>query len=130
MMELGGSFRLQGRRSLSKLGRSNSSLLLSESVSAECSRIAGYERLSESMRLSTDPGGGTFGLGRDGSRGRTGGRVATFLTRVFGFGGRAAGRDERQRRREAEERGAAATAVRKRSSWLPDPDRRWPVQGW
>ncbi|KAI6697113.1 hypothetical protein NL676_017232 [Syzygium grande] len=128
-MELGGSFRLQGGRPFSKLGRPNSSLLLSESITAECARAAGYERLSESTRLSTDPAG--FGLrqggGGGGGGGRARGRVASFLTRVFSFvRAPAAGHDGR---REAEECGAAK-AIKKRSSWLPDPDRRWPVQGW
>ncbi|KAJ6740093.1 hypothetical protein OIU79_000271 [Salix purpurea] len=48
------SFRQERGPSINS-GRSSSSLLISESISAECARIAGYDRLSASMRMRNEP---------------------------------------------------------------------------
>lgn len=108
-MEIGRSFRLQ-RDSSMRLGRSNSSLLLSESITAECARITSYERLSESMRLSNEC---------NSQLRRKNNRTWRFLSKVFSY-------------RKVSEDDAPKEKTKKQasSSWLPDPNRRWPVQGW
>ncbi|KAI4314849.1 hypothetical protein L6164_027716 [Bauhinia variegata] len=103
-MELSRSFRMS---------RSHDSILLSESVTSECAKINGYERLSQSMRLS-----GEIDLSDGRKRNKRG---FGLLSRVFAFS-----------RITAHERSevAAEKSEKKRSSWLPDPNRRWPIQGW
>jgi len=112
------SFRVE-RGSSIKFGRSNSSLLISESISSECTRVARYENLSASMRMSND---------QDiGYRSRKS-RAYTFISKVFSFRKISSDCETRQQadmvtQEEKKEK-------KKRSSWLPDPERRWPVQGW
>ncbi|KAA8531878.1 hypothetical protein F0562_006406 [Nyssa sinensis] len=110
MEKISRSFRLERGSSL-KLGRSNSSLLASELVSSEIARITGYERLTESMRLTDE-------LSTDRRRKN---RAWKFLVKVFSF--RKIGDDD-VIGQPAEEK------KKSRSSWFPDPHRRWPVQGW
>ncbi|GAV68769.1 hypothetical protein CFOL_v3_12272 [Cephalotus follicularis] len=110
------SFRLQRGSSL-RLQRSSSSLLRSESVSAECRRITGYERLSESMRLSDELD--------DVSHRRKKIRAFGFLSKVFSFRKFDGDFEKKQGQGVVEEK-----KKKRRSSWLPDPARRWPVQGW
>ncbi|KAF7828849.1 hypothetical protein G2W53_020013 [Senna tora] len=106
-MELGGSFRSC---------RSHSSVLLSESVTSDCAKIAGYERLSKSMRLD-----GECDFEFSDRRKRNTKVGLGLLSKVFTFG-------------KLHERPHVAVEKKKkkknRSSWLPDPDRRWPIQGW
>ncbi|KAI4331425.1 hypothetical protein MLD38_029615 [Melastoma candidum] len=115
-MEPSGSFRL---RSFSRrVGRSNSCLLESELArSDDFGAIVGYQRLSESMRLT---GERDYVSGIRPGKKRAGVVVGLF-GRVFSF------------RRQRPEEGRKAEEMKKkkkRSSWLPDPDRRWPIQGW
>ncbi|GFY86379.1 hypothetical protein Acr_05g0000180 [Actinidia rufa] len=100
------SVRLGHRASSIRLRRSCSSVLVSELVSSEIGKITGYERLS----------------GFDERQRKT--RSWAFLSKAFNFWKVGGGGGGVIRRREAE--GKKKT----RSSWLPDPDRRWPVQGW
>lgn len=134
-MELSGSFRLPGGPDgggggggggplhHSALRRSNSSLLLSESITAECARVVAYERLSESMRLSS--GRDTSCLGCLEGSDKKGSRALALLGKIFSLRKAEGGPD---RRSDAAVPGEKK--VKKRSSWLPDPERRWPVQGW
>ncbi|KAG6767942.1 hypothetical protein NC652_018633 [Populus alba x Populus x berolinensis] len=112
------SFRVERGPSI-KFGRSNSSLLVSESISSECTRVARYENLSASMRMSND---------QDiGYRSRKS-RAYTFISKVFSFRKISSDCETRQQAdmvTQEEKKGQ-----KKRSSWLPDPERRWPVQGW
>lgn len=112
------SFRVERGASI-KFGRSNSSLLISESISSECTRVARYENLSASMRMSND---------QDiGYRSRKS-RAYTFISKVFSFRKISSDCETRQQAdmvTQEEKKGK-----KKRSSWLPDPERRWPVQGW
>jgi len=112
------SFRVE-RGSSIKFGRSNSSLLISESISSECTRVARYENLSASMRMSND---------QDiGYRSRKS-RAYTFISKVFSF--RKISSDCETRQQADMVTQEEKKKKKKRSSWLPDPERRWPVQGW
>ncbi|GKV21498.1 hypothetical protein SLEP1_g31475 [Rubroshorea leprosula] len=106
--EAGEGLRVQSGSSF-RIGswRCNSSRLVSESVSAECARIAKYERLSESEILTYD---------RTIDHAQTKSKRLGFLGKIF---------SSRKASVEVEEK-----RKKKRSSWLPDPKRRWPVQGW
>lgn len=102
-MEFGRSFRLS---------RSERILLSSESITSECAKISGYERLSQSMRLSEE------------YEHKKNKRGIGFITKVLSF-----------RRISTPHEGnvaveMAAKKEKKRSSWLPDPNNRWPIQGW
>ena len=108
-MELGGSF---------GLCRSHGSVLLSESVTSECARITGYERLSKSMRLS-----GEIDFSDERPKRKRGFGI---LSKVFAFRRMAEGPE----RPEVEESQTVEKKQKKRCSWLPDPERRWPIQGW
>ena len=101
-----------------RLSRSHHILLSSESVISECAKIAGYERLSQSLRLS---GEYDFSDKQKNHKRSTVG----LLGKVFSF--------RRVSTPHGEPNKVAETVVKKekkRSSWLPDPDRRWPIQGW
>ncbi|KAJ6732919.1 hypothetical protein OIU74_004801 [Salix koriyanagi] len=100
-------------------GRSSSSLLISESILPECARIAGYDRLSASMRMRNEPD--------IGYRSRKS-RVCTFISKVFGFRKICSDCETEQPGDTLAREGRSGK--KKRSSWLPDPERRWPVQGW
>ncbi|KAH7860793.1 hypothetical protein Vadar_018030 [Vaccinium darrowii] len=114
------SFRMERGSASMRLGRSNRSFLVSDQVSSEISDFTSYQRLSESMRITS------------GERSRTRSRsLASLVSKAFSFrktGGVVPAENVREPRRVA----AAAEEGRKRrrSSWLPDPQRRWPVQGW
>ncbi|KAL7231478.1 hypothetical protein ACSBR2_009684 [Camellia fascicularis] len=113
------SLRLERGSSL-RLGRSNSSVLVSELVSSDISRITSYERLSKSMRLSSAESGGFHRRRKS--------RAWAFLSKVFSFrriDGEGAAENEPK-----PPQAAAEKQNKRRSSWLPDPHRRWPVQGW
>lgn len=114
-----------------RLGRSNSSLLASESISTECARIAGYERLSESMRLSSE-----FNL-HERRRSRKNRRAWGVLSKVFSFHKAINDHDKNNKQggvveeqEEEEKKNMKKKKKKQRSLWLPDPNRRWPVQGW
>ncbi|KAF9609830.1 hypothetical protein IFM89_018772 [Coptis chinensis] len=116
------SFRLQ-RGSSIKLGRSNSSALLSESISPESARFTKYERLSQSMRLPDE-------WNQDQLRRQKKKKAFYLLNRIFSRNGRQSGRT-------AENKGQGLRSQKEEnkrkswlSSWLPDPNHRWPVQGW
>jgi len=103
---------MEFRRSF-RLSRSERILLSSESITSECAKISTYERLSQSMRLSEE-----YEHKKNNKRG------IGFITKVLSF-----------RRISTPHQGnvAAELAVKKekkRSSWLPDPNKRWPIQGW
>ncbi|KAG6766819.1 hypothetical protein POTOM_027993 [Populus tomentosa] len=110
------SFRVERGPSI-KFGRSNSSLLISESISSECTRIARYENLSASMRMSNDQ---DIGYGSRKSR------AYTFISKVFSF--RKISSDCETRQQADMVTQEKKKGKKKRSSWLPDPERRWPVQ--
>ncbi|KAG6469147.1 hypothetical protein ZIOFF_073845 [Zingiber officinale] len=118
-----GDFRLR-----SVLGLSHSSHgLLESSVSADCDRLTNYERLPHSVsRLDESPRRQPlFGLCCF---------LAHSLARKFpAAAGKKAGRIVRRTAPEDSDRGGKRKEKEKRkrrwSSWLPDPDRRWPVQG-
>ncbi|CAL9128636.1 unnamed protein product [Musa textilis] len=119
MEELNGSFRLYRRDPL--LGRLHTRrVLLESSVSSECAQMAKYERLSQSLGPPGEPPWQQRRVG-----------VWRLLTDSFARKVR-----EPPRRATAENTKKAAIVVwsaegkRRWSSWLPDPDRRWPVQGW
>ncbi|KAI8552004.1 hypothetical protein RHMOL_Rhmol06G0231400 [Rhododendron molle] len=117
------SFRLERGSPSMRLGRSNRSFLVSDLVSSEISNFTSYERLSESMRITS------------GERSRTRSRAwASLVSKAFSFRKTGGGVSGRRVAEDAEEtpRVAASAEGRKRtrSSWLPDPQRRWPVQGW
>ncbi|KAG5069789.1 hypothetical protein AAZX31_01G162900 [Glycine max] len=102
-----------------RLSRSHHILLSSESVSSECAKIAGYERLSQSLRLS-----GEYDFIDKQKKHKRG---VGLLGKVFSF------RRVSSPHGVGEPNKVAETVVKKdkkRSSWLPDPDRRWPIQGW
>ena len=97
-----------------RLSRSKRILLSSESVNLECARIGGYERLSQSIRLT-----GEHDFSDQHKKHKKGmGILSKFLSFT---------------RTSSPHKAAEATAAKKekkRSSWLPDPDNRWPIQGW
>ncbi|CAK7339561.1 unnamed protein product [Dovyalis caffra] len=112
------SFRLE-RGSSIKLGRSNSSLLVSESISSECAKIAGYERLSASMRMSSE---------QDIRYRSRKSRAFMFISKVFSFRKISGDCETKQQANMVTQE--EKKRKKNRSSWLPDPGRRWPVQGW
>ncbi|OIW11004.1 hypothetical protein TanjilG_22811 [Lupinus angustifolius] len=105
-MELSRNFKLS----------SSHHIMLSSELSSESSRIGGYERLSKSVRLTGEHdfidqnkelkrGMGIFG------------KVFSF-TRISSSSHK--GLDNK----------VMVKKQNKRSSWLPDPEKRWPIQGW
>lgn len=129
LMELSRSFTLNGGARgpphISALRRYNSSTLVSESITAECARFAPYERLSESMRLISS-GRDTSCLGHFGRKNKKGTRALALLGKIFSLRKQADdGADQRSKTAAPE-----LKKLKKRSSWLPDRERRWPVQGW
>lgn len=119
------SFRLERGSSLhNMLKRSNSSLLASELVSAEIARVTAYEKLFQSMRLTDEYASSSYGHDHDRRRRRN--RSGwSFLTKVFSF--KKKGSHDVNPPPQVD---MAAEEKKKRSTWLPDPQRRWPVQGW
>ncbi|KAH0463981.1 hypothetical protein IEQ34_006767 [Dendrobium chrysotoxum] len=117
------TFKLQ--RSQSWLGcRWKTSNLLQDSLSQHKGAfmpMPGYERLSQSMRFfSEEPRQEKLV-----QRLRQGGWVRKVMGHVF-FLHKVDG--DRGVRKEGE--GKEKERKKKRSSWLPDPERRWPLQGW
>lgn len=117
-----------------RLTRSNSLILGSElAVSgSEFGRVTSfpYQRLSQSKWLSSDEHGEYKPI--ISTRKLAG---WTYLGKVFSFkrmGGRGQVVAEAATKLPEVEVEVLAQVVKKkkRSSWLPDPDRRWPVQGW
>ncbi|RDX99087.1 hypothetical protein CR513_17903, partial [Mucuna pruriens] len=94
-----------------RLSRSHHIVLSSESVSSECAKIAGYERLSQSLRLS-----GEYDFSDKHKRHKKG---VGLLGKVFSF-----------TRISSPQGKVMVKKEKKRSSWLPDPQKRWPIQGW
>lgn len=115
-MEPSRSFRIQRGTSF-RIGRSYRSALVSETITSEYAGIARYERFSESMRLS-----GEHTTETKSRRNKDWGLLT--LSKVFSFR-KSPGAAEAKQGREN-----VVKKKKKRSSWLPDPDRRWPVQGW
>lgn len=106
-----------------RLSRSQQRILLSsESVTSECTRIAGsYERLSKSMRLS-----GEYDFS-DQQHKKHNKRGFGFLNKVLSL---TRNSNPHEGPHVAAEAATATKKEKKRSSWLPDPHRRWPIQGW
>ncbi|CAL5188029.1 unnamed protein product [Lathyrus oleraceus] len=102
---------MEFRRSFS-MSRSERILLSSESVTSECAKIAGYERLSQSMKLDEE----------DEHKKNKKGTIG-FLSKVLTL-------TKTSTTHEANEVAVEEKKEKKRSSWLPDPDKRWPIQGW
>jgi hypothetical protein len=115
-MEPSRSFRLQRGPSI-RLGRSYSSALVSETTTSEYAGITRYERLSKSMRQS-----GEHSTEKKSRRNKDWG----FLSKVFSFRKTPGVAEAKQ----GPEKVTNSKKKKRRSSWLPDPDRRWPVQGW
>ncbi|CAI9754179.1 unnamed protein product [Fraxinus pennsylvanica] len=88
-----------------RVGRSNSSL-----VASDVARITSYERLSESTRYESNTG---CSMRR---------RAWSCVMKVFSFKKMIDGQTTTPR--------GAEKAKKRRSSWLPNPHQRWPVQGW
>ncbi|OWM74575.1 hypothetical protein CDL15_Pgr005155 [Punica granatum] len=132
-MELSRSFRLQGGvdsgarpQLLSSHRRSNSSLLLSESITTEYAAVVAYERLSESMRLSSSRDTRCVCHFERTNYKKSSSRALTLLGKIFSV------RKTEGCRNRQPEIGVipAEKKAKKWSSWLPDPECRWPVQGW
>ncbi|KAE9612984.1 hypothetical protein Lal_00027400 [Lupinus albus] len=92
-----------------KLSRSHH-ILLSSELTSECSRIGGYQRLTEEhdfidQHLKLKRGIGLFG------------KVFS-LTRISSSS------------HKVPDNKMVMKKQNKRSSWLPDPQNRWPIQGW
>ncbi|KAL8120533.1 hypothetical protein AgCh_017642 [Apium graveolens] len=110
------SFGLERGSSLSnRLERSNSSLLASEYISP---RITTYEKLSKSSRFpeETPPTSRSYHdyhprVNKTGSW--------SFLTKVLSTF-----------KKTDSQAHPPSQSKKKKTSWLPDPQQRWPVQGW
>lgn len=123
-MEPTRSFRLE-RGSSIRLGRSYSSALVPESITSDCDRITGYKRLSQSMRASINDNENEYDT-IDDTTTRNKKKTWGILRRVF---------SSRKRDDEAEKVKKEMNKMKKKvkskwSSWLPDSEKRWPVQGW
>ena len=123
-MEPTRSFRLV-RGSSIRLGRSYSSALVPESITSDCDRITGYKRLSQSMRASINDNENEYDT-IDDTTTRNKKKTWGILRRVF---------SSRKRDDEAEKVKKETNKMKKKvkskwSSWLPDSEKRWPVQGW
>lgn len=114
------SFRLERGSSLSnRLERSNSSLLASE----YSPRITTYEKLSKSSRFpeETPPISRSYH-----DHHRRGNKSSwSFLTKVF-----SSFKKTDNQAHVTVNPSQSTVQKKKRSSWLPDPQQRWPVQGW
>ncbi|KAK7842412.1 hypothetical protein CFP56_013995 [Quercus suber] len=126
-MEPTRSFRLE-RGSSIRLGRSYSSALVPESITSDCDRITGYKRLSQSMRASINDNENEYDTIDDTTTRNNKSKTWGILRRVF---------SSRKRDDEAEKVKKEMNKMMKKkkmkskwSSWLPDSEKRWPVQGW
>ncbi|QCD91024.1 hypothetical protein DEO72_LG4g1986 [Vigna unguiculata] len=104
LMEFSRSFRLS---------KSHRIPFSSEYVTSEC----GYERISQSVRLS-----GEHDFSEKYKKNKRG---AGLLGKVFSFARISSPQEEPNKVAER-----VVKKEKKRSSWLPDPDKRWPIQGW
>ncbi|KAK9670212.1 hypothetical protein RND81_13G186400 [Saponaria officinalis] len=114
-----------------RLSRSrSSSILFSDSVPSESSRFTRYERLSESMRLTTGESSLDLGVIKEKKRRN---KAWGLISKVLSFR-KSNGLDEAVKDVDGVKRDGLRvvekTVKSRRSSWLPDPNRRWPVQGW
>ena len=125
-MEPTRSFRLE-RGSSIRLGRSYSSVLVPENITSDCDRITGYERLSQSMRASINENENEYDTIDDTTTRNNKNKTWGILRRVF---------SSRKRDDETEKVKKEMNKMKKKkmkikwSSWLPDSEKRWPVQGW
>ncbi|KAL5099434.1 hypothetical protein RYX36_003761 [Vicia faba] len=101
---------MEYRRSFS-MSRSERILLSSESVTLECAKIAGYERISQSMKFDEED---------EHKKNKKG---IGFLSKILTL-------TKTSTTHEGNEVAEKEKKEKKRSSWLPDPDKRWPIQGW
>ena len=101
MEKLSRNFRLDGR--------SKSSQLVLESVSLERTAAIGYKRLSRTMRFADEPE----------MQWRL--KALRFFSRVFSK------KDHSNVKKCSFNK---KTKEKSKSSWLPDPNKRWPIQGW
>lgn len=116
------SFRLDRGSSLSnRLERSNSSLLASEYISP---RITIYEKLSKSSRFLEESPPISRSYHDHHRRGNKSGW--SFLTKVFS----SFKKTDSQAHPTVKPSQSAVQEKKKKTSWLPDPQQRWPVQGW
>ncbi|KAL1316416.1 hypothetical protein HN51_068606 [Arachis hypogaea] len=99
-----------------RVSKSQRILLSSESLNLEC---GGYERLSQSMRIIgehdfSDP------KRKHSKKGNLGilSKFLSFTSRTFSSSS------------HHKEAAVAVKKEKKRSAWLPDPQKRWPIQGW
>nr|GMC96995.1 uncharacterized protein LOC109177831 [Ipomoea batatas] len=134
--------------SFRRVGRSNSTLVASELEASEAARVVGYSRLSQSMRVYDEPPSCRYDKRRKN-------RALAFLMKVFSCNNadaiaikeqtaeKAAEQKKRQsswlpdhrgKGMENEEKGAEVLVEQKKKRRqpviLPNPYRRWPVQGW
>lgn len=103
--------------------RLNGALLDLESISSECSRIASYERLSSDDRKACR----SVSEKRSGKK-KIGAWGIIILSKVLSFA-----KDENNHNHNHNNKKKTTTSTsgkKRRSTWLPDPERRWPVQGW
>ncbi|KAJ4966614.1 hypothetical protein NE237_018463 [Protea cynaroides] len=124
-MAKSGSFRLQGVNSFMLVGRCHSSIQLSETISEECDKIATYERISQSMRFSGD---NEFSPERPIKK-----KKQSWVSVIWIFSKQGPGGRNDKIKEDAAAAGSNKLGEKKkwwRFSWLPDPDRRWPIQGW
>ncbi|KAL9229865.1 hypothetical protein vseg_005285 [Gypsophila vaccaria] len=103
-----------------------SSVLSNDSIPFESARFTRYERLSHSMRLDLDADSSlTFRISKDK---KTRNKAWVLISRVFSFRRSNASDDILK---YDDHHGDVIKPVKpRRSTWLPDPNRRWPVQGW
>ena len=100
---------------------SHYSVVQSQYLTPEYARITGYERLSKSMRLTSDE----CDFSDDGHKKGIKGSLGILSKAFFTF-----------RKTSSDHEGLPETVSmvekkqKKRSSWFPDPERRWPIQGW
>nr|DAD40720.1 TPA_asm: hypothetical protein HUJ06_015043 [Nelumbo nucifera] len=137
-------------------GGGNSSMLVSESISLECARSTSYEKLSPPARAADDdectnplpappaarpkkkkawkflsrvlckPGKSDGGGGGDSESVTDSGADS-----IDGSRGEEAKEDvDTGSTSKVEEKKKKKKKKKNRSSWLPDPEKRWPVQGW
>ncbi|KAL0423902.1 UNVERIFIED_CONTAM: hypothetical protein Sradi_0925000 [Sesamum radiatum] len=118
--------------SLRRIGRSSSSLVASELVTSEIARITAYEKLSQSMRVTAEESPSTNERKQHCRRNK----AWTSLVKLFSHKKVENNRNVKHRRvtvatvAEPPREVVAGDTKKSRTCWLPDPHRRWPVQGW
>lgn len=121
--EEGGEFSPIRRCSSFGYRRSRSSILFSDSIPSESARFTAYHSLSNSMRLSAESDRVDSASSRKKNK-----QPWRILSRIFSHR-KSNGPDHiiREAKISGDDR---SSAVKKKSRWLPDPNRRWPVHGW